>query len=129
MNEQRKIPMFSALQPTELLDEVLIERCQSFVQALGVARSQSRVHPSDKSIAEELGLQASVWSRIANKPKDSPSYLPEDKFPALCEYLGNVGVLQWLAYRCGYRLVPIAETRAQRLRRELAELEAAERAA
>lgn len=113
----------------ELLDEALIDRCQNFVQALGVAHSQSRVHPSDKSIADELGLQASVWSRISNKPLNSPAYMPEDKFEALCKYIGNVGVIQWLAYRCGYRLVPIAETRAQKLRRELAEIEAAERAA
>jgi len=123
---QREIPMMAALSRPELLDEALIERCQNFVQALGVARSQSRVHPADKSIAEEIGVQASVWSRIANKPKNSPAYMPEDQFPQLCEYLGNVGVLQWLAYRCGYRLVPIAETRAQKLRRELAEIEAAE---
>ena len=125
---QKVIPMLSAVQAPELLDEALIERCQSFVQVLGVARSQSRVHPSDKSIAAELGLQPSVWSRICNKPKDAPAFMPEDKLPALCSYLGNVGVLQWLAYRAGFRLVPIAETRAQRLRRELAELELAEAA-
>jgi hypothetical protein len=125
---QKVFPMLGSVPSPELLDEALIERCQSFVQALGVSRSQSRVHPSNKAIAAELGLQPSVWSRIANKPKDAPAYMPEDKLPELCNHLGNVGVLQWLAYRAGFRLVPIAETRAQRLRRELAELEMLEAA-
>lgn len=110
----------------ELLPEELIERCTSFTQALGVAVSQSRRHPSDKTIAEEVGVQPSVWSRISNKPKNAPAFMPEDKYAVLCALLGNVGVIQWLAYRAGFRLVPIVETRKQRLQRELAELEAQE---
>lgn len=125
---QGELRMLGSVPSTELLDEKLIEQCGTFQQALGVSRAMARRKPTDGSLAEQLGLQKSVWSRIQHKPKDSPAYMPEDRYSALCEALGNVGVIQWLAYRTGHRLVPIAETRAQRLRRELAELEAAEAA-
>jgi hypothetical protein len=68
-------------------------------------------------------------SRISNKPKNAPAYMPEDKYAVLCALLGNVGVIQWLAYRAGFRLVPIVESRKQRLQRELAEIEAREQVA
>lgn len=123
---QRQFPILSAARPVELLPEELIDRCASFTQALGVAMSQSNRHPSDRTIAEELGVQASVWSRISNKPKNAPAFMPEDKYAVLCAALGNVGVIQWLAYQAGFRLVPIAETRKQKLQRELAEIEARE---
>lgn len=125
MNQQQ-IPILSATAPVELLPDELIERCATFTQALGVAISQSQRHPGDNTIAAELGVQASVWSRISNKPKNAPAYMPEDKYAVLCALLGNVGVIQWLAYRAGFRLVPIVENRKQRLQRELAEIEARE---
>lgn len=119
--------MMAAMPPLELLDEALLDGCTTFPQALGVSRAMARRKPSDGSLAETLGVQKSVWSRIQHKPKDSPAYMPEDRYEVLCEALGNVGVIQWLALRTGHRLVPIAETRAEKLRRELAELEAVER--
>jgi hypothetical protein len=128
MNQQQ-IPMVAIVPPLDALDEAMFASCTTFQQALGTARALGRRKWSDAALSNELGLQASVWSRIQHKPASSPAYMPEDKLPALCAALGNVGVLQWLAYRCGYRLVPIAETRAQRLRRALADLEAAEAAA
>lgn len=121
--------MMAAVPPLDALDEAMFASCGTFQQALGVSRALGRRKWSDASLADELGLQASVWSRIQHKPQSAPAYMPEDKLPMLCEALGNVGILQWLAYRCGFRLVPVAETRAQKLRRELAELEAAESAA
>ena len=123
---QRTIPILAALPPLDVLDEAMFATCASFQQALGVARALGRRKWSDVSLADELGMQPSVWSRIQHKPANAPVYMPEDKLPTLCEAFGNVGILQWLAYRCGFRLVPIAETRTQRLRRELADLEAAE---
>jgi hypothetical protein len=125
---QRTIPIMATMPPLDELDEALFASCATFQQALGIARAVGRRKWSDTALADELGMQPSVWSRIQHKPQNAPAYMPEDKLPTLCEAFGNVGVLQWLAYRCGYRLVPIAETRAQRLRRELAELEAAEAA-
>lgn len=127
MNQQQ-IPMMAAMPPLDTLDEEMFASCSSFVQALGVSRALGRRKWSDTALAEELGMQQSVWSRIQHKPKNAPAYMPEDRIPALCAALGNIGILQWMAYRCGYRLVPITETRAQKLRRELAELEAAEQA-
>ena len=128
MNQQQ-IPMVAVVPPLDALDEALFASCASFQQALGVSRAVGRRKWSDSALAGELGLQQSVWSRIQHKPKNAPAYMPEDRIPALCAALGNVGLLQWMAYRCGFALVPIAETRAQKLRRELAELEAQERAA
>lgn len=126
--KQGEFRMLAAVPEVELLDEKLIEQCVTFQQALGVSRALARRKPTDGVLAQILGVQGSVWSRIQHKPKDSPAYMPEDKFPLLCDALGNVGVIQWLAYRVGMRLVPIVETRKQRLRRELEELELAEAA-
>lgn len=120
--------MLGSVPSMDLIDEQLIEQCGTFQQALGVSRAMARRKPADGVLAESLGLQKSVWSRIQHKPKDAPAYMPEDRYALLCESLGNVGVVQWLAYMVGHRLVPITETRAQRLRRELAELEQAEAA-
>lgn len=127
--KQQRFPMLSTVTSLDMLDDDLVQSCASFSQALGVSRAMGRRKWSDVSLSAELGLQPSVWSRIQHKPKDSPAYMPEDRFPTLCDALGNVGVLQWLCARVGYRMVPIAETFIQRKRRELAELEAAEAAA
>jgi hypothetical protein len=126
--KQGEFRMFAAVPENELLDEKLIEQCATFQQALRVSRAMARRKLADGALADELGMQRSVWSRICHKPANSPAFMPEDKFSDLCSLLGNLGVIQWLAYRAGHRLVPIAETRAQRLRRELAELEAQEAA-
>jgi hypothetical protein len=126
--KQGEFRILASVPENELLDEKLIEQCATFQQALGVSRAMARRKLADGVIADGLGMQRSVWSRICHKPANSPAFMPEDKFADLCGLLGNLGVIQWLAYRTGHRLVPIAETRAQRLRRELAELELAEAA-
>jgi hypothetical protein len=126
--KQGMFSFLSAVQGLDVLSDGVIERCKTFQEAVAVSRALGKRKPSDKSIAAGLGLQQSVWSRIQNKPKDSPAYLPEHKYGDLCRELGNVGVLQWLASQAGFRLVPVVESRADRLRRELAELEAEEAA-
>jgi hypothetical protein len=122
--KQNVFTFLSIVPGIDLLSEELIERCKTFQEALGVSRAMGRRKMTDGALADTLGLQRSVWSRIQHKPKDSPAYMPEDKLDALCRALGNAGVIQWLASRIGCRLVPISESRADRLRRELAELEA-----
>jgi hypothetical protein len=123
---QNAFTFLSVVPGLDLLSDDLIDRCKSFREALGVSRAVGRRKCSDTALADALGLQRSVWSRIQHKPANSPAYMPEDKFSELCIQLGNAGVIQYLAATVGCRLVPITETRAQRLRRELAELEAAE---
>ena len=88
-----------------------------------------RRKPNDAALANAVGVLPCVWSRIQNKPKNRPAYTPEDRYPALCDALGNVGVIQWLAAQVGMELVPKVETREQLLRRELAEIEQARAAA
>lgn len=122
------LPFLNATPGIDLVADELIERCQSFSEALGVARALARRRLSDGAIAAHLGVQRSVWSRIQHKPANSPAYMPEDKFSDLCEALGNAAVVQWLAKQVGCRLVPIGETRKQRLERELAEITAMESA-
>lgn len=109
----------------DLVADELIAGCKSFKQALGVAKALSRKEISDGDIAETLGMQASVWSRIQHKPKNSPAYLPEDKVAELCAALGNAAIVQWLARRVGCRLVPLTDNERRRaeLLRQLAELE------
>jgi hypothetical protein len=123
---QRQFPMVSLVEPPALLDEAVLEKCANFKQALAVSMGLARSNIADNNLADTLGVLPCVWSRIKNQPKNRPAYLSPDSFSSLFDALGNVGVLQWLAMRAGYSLVPRAETRAQRLRRELAELEAAE---
>ena len=128
MMQQREMPMMQVIAPPALLDEALLEKCGNWKQALAVSMGLARTHLSDSSLADDLSLLPCVWSRIKNQPKNRPAYLSPDSYPALYAHLGNVGVLQWMAMKAGYSLVPRAETRAQRLRRELAELERAEAA-
>jgi len=126
---QRQMPMMSVIAPPSLLDEALLDSCANFKQALAVSMGLARTNASDASVADSLGVLPCVWSRIKNQPKNRPAFLNPDSFNDLFAALGNVGVLQWLAYRAGYSLVPRAETKRQRLERELAEIVAAERAA
>lgn len=123
---QRELPMMTVIAPPALLDESLLEGCASFKQALAVSMGLARSNIADNNLADTLGVLPCVWSRIKNQPKNRPAFLSPDSFTTLFDALGNVGVLQWLALRAGYSLVPRAETRKQRLRRELAELEARE---
>lgn len=126
---QRQIPMMAVIEPPALLDEAVLEKCTNFKQALAVSMGMARTNISDNNLADSLGVLPCVWSRIKNQPKNRPAFLSPDSYPGLFNALGNVGVLQWLAMRAGYTLVPRAESRATRLRRELAEAEALERAA
>lgn len=112
-----------------MLDEALLEKCTSFKQALAVSMGLARTNIADANLADQLGVMPCVWSRIKNQPKNRPAYLSPDLLSSLSEALGNRGVLQWLALQQGCRIVPREETRAQRLRRELAELEEQEQAA
>lgn len=126
---QRQINVMTAIEPPALLDEAILEKCGNFKQALAVSLGMARTNIADNNLADSLGVLPCVWSRIKNQPKNRPAYLSPDSFTGLFNAVGNVGVLQWLAMRAGYSLVPRAESRATRLRRELAELEALERAA
>lgn len=128
MTMQREIPMLSVIKAPAMLDEALLEKCTTFKQALAVSMGLARTNIADANLADTLGVMPCVWSRIKNQPKNRPAYLSPDSFSALSEALGNRGVLQWLAMQQGCRIVPREETRAQRLRRELAELEAQEAA-
>lgn len=128
MTMQREIPMMAAIKAPAMLDEAVLERCNNFKQALAVSMGLARSNISDANLADALGLMPCVWSRIKNQPKNRPAYLSPDALSVLSEALGNRGVLQWLAMQQGCRIVPREETRAQRLRRELAEIEAAEAA-
>lgn len=125
---QRQIPMMGVIPPPALLDEALIEGCANFKQALAVSMGLARTNASDANVADAVGVLPCVWSRIKNQPKNRPAYLSPDSYNDLFAALGNVGVLQWLALKAGYSLVPRAETKRQRLERELAELKAAEAA-
>ena len=126
---QHELRILSAVPALDRIDDTLIERCVSFQQALAVSRAMGRRKPNDAAIADAVGVLPCVWSRIQNKPKNRPAYTPEDKFAALCDAVGNVGVIQWLAAQVGMELVPKVETREQLLRRELAEIEQARAAA
>lgn len=126
---QRQIPMMGVIPPPALLDEALLDSCANWKQALGVSMAMARTNATDANIADAVNVLPCVWSRIKNQPKNRPAYLSPDSYNDLFAALGNVGVLQWLAYKAGYSLVPRAETKRQRLERELAELKAQEAAA
>ena len=125
MNQQ-SFRMLANVPQIAFVPDELIERCQTFQQAVNVSRAFSSRNLSDASIADSLGMQASTWSRVLNKPRNRPSYLPETAYRKLCELFGNYGVAQWVAKSVGCQLVPATESRKDRLRRELAQLEAEE---
>jgi hypothetical protein len=122
---QQEIRILHSEPPLELVDDGLIERCQSFQQALAVSRAMGRRKLSDASLADAVGVLPCVWSRIQHKPKNRPAYMPEDAYKDVCSAFGNVGLIQWLAHQVGMALIPKRETREQQLRRELAEIEQA----
>ncbi|WP_458788914.1 hypothetical protein [Dyella jiangningensis] len=122
---QQEMRILGQVPQLDLVDEGLIERCESFQQALAVSRAMGRRKPSDGVIADVVGVLPCVWSRIQNKPKNRPAYMPETGYKSLCDAVGNVGVVQWLANQVGMTLVPKRETREQQLRRELEEIERA----
>lgn len=122
---QQEMRILGTVPQLELVDDGLIERCESFQQALAISRAMARRKPSDGNLADLIGVLPCVWSRIQNKPKNRPAYMPEDAYKNVCEALGNAGVVQWLANQIGMALVPKRETREQQLRRELMEIERA----
>jgi hypothetical protein len=122
---QQKLRILGAVPQLELVDDGLIERCESFQQALAISRAMARRKPSDGALADVIGVLPCVWSRIQNKPKNRPAYLPEEAYKSVCDALGNVGLIQWLANQVGMSLIPKRETREQQLRRELQEIEQA----
>ena len=125
MNQQT-FRMLANVPQIAFVPDELIERCQTFQQAVNVSRAFSARSLSDASIADSLGLQPSSWSRILNKPKNRPAYLPETAYRSLCEIFGNYGVAQWVAKSVGCQLFPAVESRKEQLKRELAQLEAEE---
>jgi hypothetical protein len=125
---QQEIRILSQTTPLDVVDDSLIERCVTFQQALAISRAMARRKPNDASLADSIGVLPCVWSRIQNKPKNRPAYLPEEAFAVLCNELGNVGLIQWLAAQVGMQVVPKRETREQALIRELEEIQAAKQA-
>lgn len=121
--------ILGAITALDFVDEVLLERCKTFKQALAVSQGLARTNATDGALADAIGRDPAVWSRIKNKPKNRPAFMPEDEFLHLCTALGNLGPIQWLAMQAGCRLTRGAESRADKLRRELAEIEAQERVA
>lgn len=65
-------------------------------------------------VGEELGLQKSHWSGIVNGKKNM-SWSLKQKF---CDLLGNDLLLQWYAWRRGYRLVKREPSEAEKLQAE-----------
>lgn len=121
---QQEMRILGWVDHLDVLDDDLIERCTSFQQALAISRAMGRRKPSDGAIADTIGVLPCVWSRIQNKPKNRPAYMPEDAYAVICGALGNVGVVQWLAAQVGMQVIPKRETREQQLERELAEVRA-----
>jgi hypothetical protein len=126
VSKQREMPFVQVLPPMRFLDEDDIARCKTFPQAFWLAQSQSNRGFTQDAIASHIGVDNGTMSRIIKKPKNRPAYLREDAFKDLCELFGNVGLIQWLAAQVNCKVVPATESRAERLRRELAEIEGQE---
>lgn len=102
-----------------LLDDLQTERQAVLFAIQRAGRTQTVV-------GEELGLQQSHWSGIVNGKKNM-SWNLKQKF---CDLLGNDILLQWYAWRRGYRLVRREPSEQEKLAQEnetlkarLAELE------
>lgn len=71
-------------------------------------------------VGEELGLQKSHWSGIVNGNKNM-SWNLKQKF---CDLLGNDILLQWYAWRRGYRLVKREQSEQEKLQADNEQLRA-----
>lgn len=80
-----------------------------------------------EAIAEALALDPGCFCRMVKEPKPNsrPRAFPLEKLADFARVTGSLVVNQWLDMQMGLEPVALRETRAQRLRRELAELEAA----
>lgn len=80
-----------------------------------------------EAIAEALSLDPGCFCRMVKEPKPGsrPRAFPMEKLADFARVTGSLVVNQWLDMQMGMEPVAMRETRAQRLRRELAELEAA----
>lgn len=61
----------------------------------------------DKQIYQPLGIDPGNWTRIMN---GSASF-PQDKEDELQELCGNIGLAIWRAYRKGFRLEPLQDSK------------------
>lgn len=106
-------------------DHDVVTRLPSFRAALRRAVALSGLDQGE--IAHALDIDAGDFSRMIKEPRHAgarPRAFPADKLDAFARITGSLVVQQWLCAQVGTQPVVMHETRAQRLRRELAELEA-----
>lgn len=92
--------------------EYLLDDLQSERQA--VLFAIQRAGRTQTVVGEELGLYGSHWSGIVNGNKNMSWNLKQK----LCDLLGNDILLQWYAWRRGYRLVKREPSEAEQVAME-----------
>ena len=113
---QRSLPLLANIKREP---EILPERLEYLLDDLQTERQAvlfaiQRAGRTQTVVGEELGLQQSHWSGIVNGKKNM-SWNLKQKF---CDLVGNDILLQWYAWRRGYRLTRREPSEAEQVAME-----------
>lgn len=98
------------LREVQPISEDMIYRQQTKLAAISLAVLVSGL--DEKQIYIPLGLDKATWSKICSGQLNFPTNKEEQFF----DITGNEIPLQWLAYRRGYKLVPLEDAKERRIR-------------
>lgn len=124
---QSKLRLIGEIRDPHLIDPDVIARLPTFRSALRHAINHSGIDQEEIAIA--LDLDPACFSRMVKEPKHVAARqrnLPAALLGSFSRITGSLAPQQWICLQVGQEPVAMRETRAQRLRRELAELERTE---
>lgn len=101
--------------PSAPVDPAYLIALPSLRRAIRYSMSLRDLEP--KQVYEQLGKDAAAWSRIEN----GGISFPADDMAKLIKITGNDAPLRWLAFQCGYEIVPLRTELEEQLQTERAE--------
>lgn len=128
-NRQPQLRLIGQVKEPRHADADVVSKLPSFRAALRYAINHSGI--DQEEVASALGMDPGCLSRTIRDPKHDNARKRNFDVTELATFVrvtGSFAPIQWLCMQLGQEPVHMRETRAQRLRRELAELEAQEAA-
>lgn len=125
LNGQPQLRLIGQVREVRHADADVVAKLPTFRSALRYAINHSGI--DQEEVAYALELDPACFSRMVKEPKHEGARmrnLPASKLAAFARITGLLVAQQWLCMQVGQEPVAMRETRADRLRRELAEIEA-----
>ena len=107
-DSQRALPLLSDARTIAPVDEALLDRCETMLDAVQLCIQLSRY--SHQAIADQFGIDKGHFSRMLS----GRASFDDRRLASLMEFAGNLAPLQWLARRMGYELVRRASEHRER---------------